>query len=155
MLGNSWPNLFRQVFSVDDFALFLHAHKKARPVTCELNSQVIRIASQLRAQAEFRRFLPVLQSTIHLRSRAFEHDSPPVVLEQMVRSVAIVLSLYRLSGLKTIPVSVVNTSPVGGRDTARDEMSAQRSCQEIDNVILFVQKKIIIAFRHRSKNSRR
>jgi len=30
----------------------------------------------------------------------------------MVRSVAIVLSLYRLSGLKAIPVSVVNTSPV-------------------------------------------
>src|SRR5260370_37704256 len=142
MLGNSWPNLFWQVFSVDDFALFLHAHKKARPVTCELNSQVIRIASQLRAQAEFRRFLPVLHSTIHLPSRAFEHDSPPVVLEQMVRSVAIVLSLYRLSALKTIPVSVVNTSPVGGRDTARNEASAQRASPDMTIVILSAHKKM-------------
>src|SRR4029077_11767736 len=56
------------LFSVDDFALFLHAHEKARPVTCEFNSQAVRIASRLRAQAEFRRFLPLLQRTIHLRS---------------------------------------------------------------------------------------
>src|SRR5882724_11669671 len=69
------PNLFGTLFLVDDFALFLHAQEKARPVTCELNSHVSRIASQLRAQAEFRRFLRVLQSTIHLRSRALEHDS--------------------------------------------------------------------------------
>jgi hypothetical protein len=43
---------------------------------------------------------------------------PLVVLEQIVRSLAMTLSRYRLSGLKTIPVSVVNTSP------ARDEIRA-------------------------------
>jgi len=59
----------------------------------------------------------------------------------MVRSVAIVLSLYRLSGLKTIPVSVANTSPVGGRNTARNEVSAKRASQEMTIVILSVQKK--------------
>jgi len=59
----------------------------------------------------------------------------------MVRSVAIVLSLYRLSGLKAIPVSVVNTSSVGGRDTARNEVSAERASQEMIIVILSVQKK--------------
>src|SRR6266849_5091639 len=58
----------------------------------------------------------------------------------MVRSVAIVPSLYRLSGLKTIPVSVLNTSPVGGRDTARNEVSAERASQEMTIVILSVQK---------------
>src|SRR5260370_3561275 len=58
----------------------------------------------------------------------------------MVRSVAIVLSQYRLSGLKAIPVSVVNTSPVGGRDTARNEVPAERASQKMTSVILSVQK---------------
>jgi len=43
---------------------------------------------------------------------------PPVVLDQMVRGVAMMLSLYLLSGLETIPVSVLYTSP------ARDEIRA-------------------------------
>src|SRR6266550_439363 len=63
------------LFSVDDFALFLHSHEKARPVTCELDSQVIRIASHLRAQAEILSFLRAAQRAIHLRSWAIQHDS--------------------------------------------------------------------------------
>jgi len=50
---------------------------------------------------------------------------PPAVLEQLVRSVAMMLSLYRLSGLETIPVSVLNTSPV--RDEIRAGMKRPQS----------------------------
>src|SRR6266576_3877315 len=92
------------LFSVDDFALFLHSHEKARPVTCELDSQVIRIASHLRAQAEIRRFLPLLQSTIHLWSCALEHDSASGTqrLKYLARSAKSILDSDEVHNVRTM-----------------------------------------------------
>jgi len=59
----------------------------------------------------------------------------------MVRSVAMMLSLYRLSGLETIPVSVLNTSPARDEIRAGNEASAERAFQEMTLVILLVQQK--------------